>query len=116
MAVFITFTFIHLCLGSLIENSTKVIFPIIISKLTLEKFSEVIFMVGDPHFPVDLGEGRPGLMLLLKINPFLPEGWTILKTEVIIVAINIIIVIVILVMYISGGRSRVDCLRKWGPV
>ena len=78
--------------------------------------SEVIFMVGDPHFPVDLGEGRPGLMLLLKINPFLPEGWTILKTEVIIVAINIIIVIVILVMYISGGRSRVDRLRKWGPV
>ena len=44
-------------------------------------------------------------MLLLKTNLFLPEGWTILKTEVIIVAINIILVIVIIVMYISGGSS-----------
>ena len=83
--------------------------------------------IPDPHFPVDLGEGRLGLMLLLKPNPFLPEGWTVLKTEVIIVAINI--VIVILVIYQEGGpllivsasgdqfeswESALHCLRALG--
>ena len=68
--------------------------------------------------------------MLLKPLPFMPEGWTILKTEVtIIIIITINILIVNLVTYQEGGpelivsasgdqfeswESALNCLRALG--
>ena len=103
----ITFTFIGMFCCSLIEKIRKVHFLITISKLTLAR--------------------QGWANMLLKATPFMPKGWTILKTEVIIIIITINILIVNLVqedgpeMIVSASgdqfeswESALHCLRALG--
>ena len=60
--------------------------------------------IPNPHFPVDLGEVRLALIMLLQPNPLLSQGWTILKAEVSMVTININIIVMLYIRRVMVQR------------